>query len=128
MAIAAGEYGLEGARGSFVSCSKPGHSTCCKPTPLAASRRHRPARLSALCEAYRSVALGALRAGAAPARRGCHRAPGIGHVEWFHDHARVEHLLLDGAPEPVAGAINPDRSRPGNGLALRKSDAERYAV
>ena len=50
------------------------------------------------------------------------------HVEWFHDHARLEHLLLDGAPDPVDGAIEPDRSRPGNGLALRRSDAERHAV
>jgi L-alanine-DL-glutamate epimerase-like enolase superfamily enzyme len=50
------------------------------------------------------------------------------HLEWFHDHARIEHLLLDGAPEAAGGFIEPDRSRPGNGLTLRRSDAERLAV
>jgi L-alanine-DL-glutamate epimerase-like enolase superfamily enzyme len=54
--------------------------------------------------------------------------PRLRHLEWFHDHVRIEHMLFDGAPIPTCGAIRPDWSRPGNGLAFRHQDAARYAV
>jgi len=38
------------------------------------------------------------------------------HLEYFHDHVRIEELLFDGRPELREGALHPDRSRPGNGL------------
>jgi len=41
------------------------------------------------------------------------------HLEYFHDHVRVERQLFDGVPEPEDGVLTPDRSRPGNGLELR---------
>jgi L-alanine-DL-glutamate epimerase-like enolase superfamily enzyme len=41
------------------------------------------------------------------------------HLEYFHDHVRVEQRVFDGVLEPDAGALRPDRSRPGNGLSLR---------
>ncbi|HEY3866655.1 MAG TPA: enolase C-terminal domain-like protein [Solirubrobacteraceae bacterium] len=50
------------------------------------------------------------------------------HVEYFHDHARIEGILFDGALQPRDGALEPNRERPGLGLELRESDAERYAV
>jgi L-alanine-DL-glutamate epimerase-like enolase superfamily enzyme len=50
------------------------------------------------------------------------------HLEYFHDHVRIEAMLFDGVPEPEDGALRPDRSRPGNGLALRHRDAARYSV
>jgi L-alanine-DL-glutamate epimerase-like enolase superfamily enzyme len=50
------------------------------------------------------------------------------HLEWFHDHARIERMLFDGAVEPVAGRLRPDTSRPGLGLELRRGDAERFAI
>ncbi|WP_028229902.1 enolase C-terminal domain-like protein [Paraburkholderia mimosarum] len=50
------------------------------------------------------------------------------HIEWFHDHARIEAMLFDGAPQVKDGAIAPDLSRPGCGLALRHADAKRYEV
>jgi L-alanine-DL-glutamate epimerase-like enolase superfamily enzyme len=50
------------------------------------------------------------------------------HIEYFHDHVRVERLLFDGTLEPRDGALEPDRSRPGLGLELKRSDAERYAA
>jgi L-alanine-DL-glutamate epimerase-like enolase superfamily enzyme len=50
------------------------------------------------------------------------------HVEYFHDHVRVERLLFDGVLEPDGGALRPDRSRPGHGLELRTADAKRYAA
>jgi L-alanine-DL-glutamate epimerase-like enolase superfamily enzyme len=41
------------------------------------------------------------------------------HLEYFHDHVRVEHELFDGALEPEDGMLKPDLSRPGNGLSLK---------
>jgi L-alanine-DL-glutamate epimerase-like enolase superfamily enzyme len=49
------------------------------------------------------------------------------HLEWFHDHVRIERMLFDGFVEPVDGELRPDLSRPGNGLELKASDAESYA-
>ncbi|HEV2673353.1 MAG TPA: enolase C-terminal domain-like protein [Aliidongia sp.] len=58
---------------------------------------------------------------------GC-ATPRFRHVEWFHDHARIERMLFDGAPLPRDGTIAPDRSRPGLGLTFKTQDAERFAV
>jgi L-alanine-DL-glutamate epimerase-like enolase superfamily enzyme len=55
-------------------------------------------------------------------------APRLRHLEWFHDHARIEHMLFDGAPRPREGLIEPDLSRPGHGLAFKFKDAERFRV
>ncbi len=48
------------------------------------------------------------------------------HVEYFHDHARIEAMLFDGFCKPVDGEMRPDLSRPGMGLEFRHGDAERY--
>jgi hypothetical protein len=50
------------------------------------------------------------------------------HIEWFHDHARIEDMLFAGTPRPVAGALRPDPGSPGLGVELRRSDAERWRV
>ena len=50
------------------------------------------------------------------------------HLEYFHDHVRIEHLLFEGVVDPRQGALHPDLSRPGNGLELKRSEAERYAA
>ena len=55
-------------------------------------------------------------------------APRLLHLEWFHDHVRIEHMLFDGAPAATNGTISPDLSRAGNGLTFKKADAERYRV
>lgn len=49
-------------------------------------------------------------------------------MEYFFDHARIEHMLFDGALTPVNGKLYPDRSRPGLGIELKRADAEQYAV
>jgi L-alanine-DL-glutamate epimerase-like enolase superfamily enzyme len=54
--------------------------------------------------------------------------PKLRHLEYFHDHTRIESLLFDGVLEPENGELRPDRSRNGHGLELRRTDAERYAV
>ncbi len=50
------------------------------------------------------------------------------HLEYFHDHVRIEEMLFDGAPRPVDGALLPNTDAPGLGIRLRAPDAERYAV
>ncbi len=50
------------------------------------------------------------------------------HMEWFHDHVRIEHMLFDGAPILRDGHIEPDFSRPGHGLVFREADAERFRI
>jgi L-alanine-DL-glutamate epimerase-like enolase superfamily enzyme len=52
----------------------------------------------------------------------------LAHLEYFHDHARIEHMLFEGAPSPSEGAIAPDLARPGLGIELKRADAERYAA
>lgn len=54
-------------------------------------------------------------------------AANLRHVEWFHDHARIEAMLLDGAPVPTGGAIAPNEA-PGHGLTFKEKEAERYAT
>lgn len=50
------------------------------------------------------------------------------HVEYFHDHARLEAMLFDGAATVVRGSLRPSRDRPGLGLVLKARDAERFAI
>jgi L-alanine-DL-glutamate epimerase-like enolase superfamily enzyme len=50
----------------------------------------------------------------------CCAVPRFRHIEYFHDHVRVERMLFDGVLEPEGGALRPDRSRPGHGLELRR--------
>ena len=54
--------------------------------------------------------------------------PRLRHLEWFHDHVRIEQMLFDGAPVAKNGMIKPDLSRPGLGLEFKQHDAERYAT
>jgi L-alanine-DL-glutamate epimerase-like enolase superfamily enzyme len=57
----------------------------------------------------------------------CLALPRLRHLEWFHDHVRIEQLLFDGFVEPVSGSLRPDLSRHGHGLELREAEAARYA-
>ena len=50
--------------------------------------------------------------------------PNLRHLEWFHDHVRIESLFFDGTLDPTGGAIRPDPAAPGLGLTLRTADAE----
>jgi hypothetical protein len=52
----------------------------------------------------------------------------VRHVEDFHDHVRIEHMLFDGAARPDFGRLRPDLSRPGWGLELKRNDAEKYEL
>ena len=58
----------------------------------------------------------------------CPAVPRMRHIEYFHDHARIEEMLFDGALVPTGGALRPDRSRHGMGLAFKWQDAEPYRL
>ncbi len=81
---------------------------------------------AALCDAHH-IDLSAHCAPAVHLHVAC-AAPRLRHLEWFHDHVRIEHMLFDGAPVPEHGLIRPDLSRPGLGLTFKQQDAERYLV
>ncbi|CAN5441725.1 enolase C-terminal domain-like protein [soil metagenome] len=83
-------------------------------------------RVAALCEAN-SLPLSAHCAPSLHAHPCCAVTP-VRHVEYFHDHVRIEHMLFDGTLTPVDGELRPDLSRPGLGLELKRSDAARFAV
>ncbi len=50
------------------------------------------------------------------------------HLEYFHDHVRIEHMFFDGVLTPVKGVLCPDLTRPGLGLEFKRTDAAQYAV
>jgi L-alanine-DL-glutamate epimerase-like enolase superfamily enzyme len=125
MDIAAGEYGYMPAyfqrmlaAGAITSCLQADVTRCEGITGFL--------RIAALCHA-RSLELSA-HCGPAIHAHVCCAAPAVRHLEYFHDHVRLESLLFDGVPEPEHGALHPDLTRPGNGLEFKRADAERYAI
>lgn len=122
--IAAGEYGYEPwyfrrmLEAGAVDVIQADATRCCGITGFL--------RAAALADAFMIP----LSAHTAPALHlhVCCAAPRLRHIEWFHDHVRIERMLFDGAPVPDAGMIRPDLSRPGLGLEFKRADAERFAV
>ena len=72
-------------------------------------------QVAALCEAHH-IDLSGHCAPALHLHAAC-AAPRLRHLEWFHDHVRIEHMLFEGAPAPRDGMIAPgpvpSRYRPG---------------
>lgn len=56
----------------------------------------------------------------------CCSVPRAIHMEFFHDHARIERIFFDGFCEPHKGCMTPDLSRAGMGLELKEKDAGRF--
>jgi L-alanine-DL-glutamate epimerase-like enolase superfamily enzyme len=81
---------------------------------------------AALCQA-RSMPLSAHTAPSLHAHVCCAAAPAR-HVEYFHDHQRIEQMLFEGALRPENGMLRPDPSRPGLGMVFKRADAERFAI
>lgn len=81
---------------------------------------------AALCDAHQI----ALSAHCAPSIHvhACCAVPRARHLEFFHDHARIERMFFDGFCEPRQGRMFPDLSRPGLGLDLKEKDAEQFLV
>ncbi|MGW3497666.1 enolase C-terminal domain-like protein [Streptomyces sp. NPDC001020] len=55
--------------------------------------------------------------------------PNLRHLEWFHDHVRIERLLFDGVLDAGGGSITPgSEGEPGLGLSLNTERAQTYRV
>jgi L-alanine-DL-glutamate epimerase-like enolase superfamily enzyme len=61
------------------------------------------------------------------AHLGC-SVPQIEHLEYFHDHVRIENMFFDGVLQPEEGYLSPHPDRPGLGLELKRSDIERWKI
>ncbi len=124
MAIAAGEYGYDAAyfdrmlAAGSVDVLQADITRCGGVTEFL--------RVGALCRA-RNVPFS------------CHCGPAIHvhaataienliHLEYFHDHVRIEQMLFDGLPELRDGALWPALDRPGMGIELKRPDAEGFAA
>jgi L-alanine-DL-glutamate epimerase-like enolase superfamily enzyme len=122
--VAAGEYGWSlpafhrMLEAEAVDCLQADVSRC---GGITAFRR-----VAALCDA-RSMDLSAHCVPQVSAHA-CTAVWHLRHLEYFHDHERMEHLLFDGCLDPRDGALIPDRSRPGMGLELKEADAEQWRV
>jgi L-alanine-DL-glutamate epimerase-like enolase superfamily enzyme len=124
MDITVGEYGFELPhflhllRAGAVDVLQADATRCCGLTGFM--------RVAALAHAFGIP----LSSHCAPALHiaACCCAPNAIHVEWFHDHVRIEQMLFDGAPHARAGLLAPDLSRPGTGLDLREADAKEFEL
>ncbi len=52
--------------------------------------------------------------------------PNLRHLEWFHDHVRIESSLFHGALDPTGGTVVPAPDRPGHGMELIDDAAGPY--
>lgn len=80
----------------------------------------------ALCQGH-PISLSAHTAPSLHAHPCCALMPAC-NVEYFFDHARIEQMFFDGFQHPIAGALQPDLSRPGLGIEFKRSDAMPFEV
>ena len=82
-------------------------------------------KVASLCEAHSLP----LSTAAAPA---LHLPLGVSlsnivHLEYFHDHVRIERQLFEGSRTVQGGSLAPDRAALGFGLSFKEQDAEKFA-
>jgi L-alanine-DL-glutamate epimerase-like enolase superfamily enzyme len=122
--VAAGEYGYTPAY--FVAMLEAGAVDCLQAD---ATR----------CGGYTGWLLAAHLAEAHQLEISAHCAPhvhapvagaviNLRHIEYFHDHHRIETTLFDGARSPEGGTLTPRTDVVGHGLTLRPADALTYRV
>ena len=83
-------------------------------------------RVDGLCRA-RCLPLSAHCAPAVSAHVCC-AAETLVHLEYFHDHTRLEGMLFDGTLDPRGGFLEPDRDRAGLGLELPRGEVREFEV
>src|SRR5947208_6764050 len=124
MEIAADEYGYDTnyfrrmLEGGAVDVLQADATRCCGFTGFL--------QAATLCDAHH-VPLSSHCAPALHVHVGC-ATPAMRHVEYFHDHVRIERMIFEGVPEPVAGTVRPDLDQPGLGLTLKRADVEKFAI
>jgi L-alanine-DL-glutamate epimerase-like enolase superfamily enzyme len=124
MDVAAGEYGHDEAyfrrmlQAGAVDCLQADVTRCGGITGFL--------HVSALCDAH-GVDLSAHTAPSVSAHA-CTGVWHLRHLEYFHDHVRLERMLFGGALAASAGELTPEPSRLGLGLELKTTDAEQFRV
>ncbi|MEV0156374.1 enolase C-terminal domain-like protein [Micromonospora sp. NPDC050686] len=120
--VAAGEYGFDlvyfHRMAPYVDCLQIDVTRCGGITEFlraAAVAAAAGLEVSAHCAPHQHLAVAAA-------------TPNLRHVEWFHDHVRIESMLFDGAVPATGGAAAVPLDRPGVGLTLRAGEADRYRV
>jgi len=122
--IAAGEYGYVLSdffallEDQTVDCLQADVTRCGGITGLL--------QVGSLCSAH-SVDLSAHCAPAVSAHAFC-AVERLRHLEYFHDHVRIEAMFFEGTLSPAGGRLTPDPERPGLGLEFKHRDAEQYCV
>ncbi|MGI5861747.1 MAG: enolase C-terminal domain-like protein [Myxococcales bacterium] len=124
MDIAAGEYGFNSSY--FRKMLQAGAVDVLQADVTRCGGLTGFAKVAALCDAF-GLPLSTHCAPALSLFAGC-AAPSVRHLEWFHDHARIEQMLFEGTPQPSGGALEPNLARPGLGLAFKRQDAARFAL
>jgi L-alanine-DL-glutamate epimerase-like enolase superfamily enzyme len=124
MDIAAGEYG--DTAGYFKRMLAAGAVDCLQADVTRCGGYTGFLKVAALCEAF-EMPLSAHCAPQLHAHIGC-AVQGLRHVEYFHDHVRIDHMLFEGALEQKNGKLRPDPGRTGHGMTLKAADAERYRI
>ncbi len=117
--IAAGEYGF--LLRDFRELLVAGAVDCLQADVTRCGGISGVLQVSALCDAFEIDLSG--HCAPAVSAHAFSAAPRLRHLEYFHDHVRVEHLLFDGVAEPEGGCLLPDADRPGLGLELKGPDA-----
>lgn len=122
--VAAGEYGYDLAyfarmcAAGAVDCLQADASRCGGVTEwlrVAAVAAAHGLQISAHCAPHLHAAVAAA-------------TPNLRHLEWFHDHVRIEQKFFDGALDPSGGVLRPNPHAPGHGLTLRSAAAQVYRV
>ncbi len=122
MDIAAGEYGdtptyfRRMLESGAVDCLQADATRCRGYTGFL--------KVAALCEAFH-LPLSAHCAPQLHASIACAVRP-LRHIEYFHDHNRIDRLLFDGSLDPQGGQLRPDRKRVGHGMIFKEPDAAPY--
>jgi L-alanine-DL-glutamate epimerase-like enolase superfamily enzyme len=124
MDIAAGEYG--DTPDYFLRMLKAGAVDCLQADATRCGGYTGFLKAAALCEAFQ-MPLSAHCAPQLHAHVGC-AVHSLRHVEYFHDHNRIDRMLFDGILEPHLGMLKPDRNQTGHGMTLKTVDAEKFRI
>jgi L-alanine-DL-glutamate epimerase-like enolase superfamily enzyme len=83
-------------------------------------------KANTLCEAF-AIPLSAHTAPLVHMHCGC-ATRNLRHIEYFHDHVRIEKMFFEGFPDPVDGKLFPDKSRSGLGIEIKAGDIGKFSV